>query len=66
MGNVLSWPFRRARAIIYDALILRLTTRWYEVVLSQLDFGSTILDVGIGTAGEYWHKSTSHIRGVQN
>ena len=52
MGNVLSWPFRRARAIIYDALILRLTTRWYEVVLSQLDFGSTILDVGIGTAGE--------------
>ncbi|KAI2508815.1 methyltransferase domain-containing protein [Fragilaria crotonensis] len=51
MGNVLLWPLRRCRSFVYDSLILKLTTKWYEVVLSRLDEGSTLLDVGIGTAG---------------
>lgn len=39
------------RSFIYDTLILRLTSRWYAEVLSRLAEGSTLLDVGIGTAG---------------
>jgi hypothetical protein len=57
MGNVLLWPLRQCRSFVYDALILKLTTTWYEVVLSRLDEGSTLLDIGIGTAGEL--KNTS-------
>ena len=52
MGNILFWPLRQFRTTVYDALILKLTTKWYEAVLSRLDEGSTVLDVGIGTAGE--------------
>jgi hypothetical protein len=52
MGNTLMYPVRQFRALVYDVLILELTTKWYEVVLSQLDEGSTVLDVGIGTAGK--------------
>lgn len=51
MGNAFLWPWHQFRATLYDALILKLTTKWYEVVLSRLDVGSTVLDVGIGTAG---------------
>jgi hypothetical protein len=51
MGNALLWPLCKFRAFVYDALILKLTTKWYEVVLCRLDEGSIVLDVGIGTAG---------------
>jgi 2-polyprenyl-3-methyl-5-hydroxy-6-metoxy-1,4-benzoquinol methylase len=39
------------RSIVYDALILRLTTRWYAEVLKRLPESAALLDVGIGTAG---------------
>lgn len=39
------------RSFVYDVLILRMTTRWYEAVLTKLPENSTVLDVGIGTAG---------------
>lgn len=39
------------RSKVYDVLILPMTTKWYEVVLQQLPKTSTVLDVGIGTAG---------------
>lgn len=39
------------RSLIYDALILRLTSRWYTGVLERIPEGGTLLDVGIGTAG---------------
>ncbi|MCE8022061.1 class I SAM-dependent methyltransferase [Halomonas sp. MCCC 1A11036] len=39
------------RSLIYDTLILQLTTRWYAEVLNRLPDKATLLDVGIGTAG---------------
>ena len=39
------------RSFIYDALILRLTSRWYAEVLRRVPEGAALLDVGIGTAG---------------
>lgn len=39
------------RSFIYDALILRLTSRWYAEVLGRVPEGAALLDVGIGTAG---------------
>jgi microsomal dipeptidase-like Zn-dependent dipeptidase len=39
------------RSFVYDALILRLTSRWYAEVLRRVPDGATLLDVGIGTAG---------------
>ncbi|UYG03331.1 methyltransferase domain-containing protein [Halomonas sp. LR3S48] len=39
------------RSLLYDTLILRLTTRWYAEVLERLPEGATVLDVGVGTAG---------------
>lgn len=39
------------RSFIYDALILRLTSRWYAEVLQRVPEGVSLLDVGIGTAG---------------
>lgn len=39
------------RGFIYDALILRLTSRWYAEVLRRVPEGAALLDVGIGTAG---------------
>lgn len=39
------------RSYIYDALILRLTSKWYAEVLRRLPEGAAMLDVGIGTAG---------------
>nr|WP_274520682.1 class I SAM-dependent methyltransferase [Ectothiorhodospira variabilis] len=39
------------RGIIYDRLILKLTSRWYAEVLERLPEGAVLLDVGIGTAG---------------
>lgn len=40
---------RVARARIYDAVIVNLTTGWYAEVLERLPTGSKVLDVGIGT-----------------
>ena len=37
---------------IYDGVIVHMTEQWYQVVLSQLDDASVVLDIGIGTAGE--------------
>jgi len=39
------------RSFIYDALILRLTSRWYTAILQRVPRGGALLDVGIGTAG---------------
>ena len=39
------------RSLIYDALILRLTSRWYAEVLRRVPEAAALLDVGIGTAG---------------
>ncbi len=37
------------RALIYDAAILPLTSKWYRRVLEHLPAGASMLDVGIGT-----------------
>ncbi|MCB9673499.1 MAG: methyltransferase domain-containing protein [Alphaproteobacteria bacterium] len=39
------------RALIYDAALLPLTTRWYRAVLERIPPGSRLLDIGVGTAG---------------
>jgi len=39
------------RSLIYDTLILGLTSRWYAEVLRRVPEGAALLDVGIGTAG---------------
>jgi len=36
---------------IYDKIIVHMTEKWYRTVLERLEEGSTVLDVGIGTAG---------------
>ena len=41
---------RWASAAVYDVLIVKMTSRWYASVLKNLEKGSTLLDVGIGTA----------------
>lgn len=38
-------------ALLYNAVIVQMTSRWYDAVLSDLLVHSTLLDVGIGTAG---------------
>lgn len=40
---------RLLRARVYDALIVQLTTGWYEHVLKRVPPKSSVLDVGIGT-----------------
>jgi hypothetical protein len=45
-----SWlALRLARPAIYDLLIVHMTRRWYRAVLTRVEPGSSILDVGIGT-----------------
>jgi SAM-dependent methyltransferase len=39
------------RGLVYDTLILRLTSGWYAEVLERVPEGAALLDVGIGTAG---------------
>lgn len=51
MTNTFSSVISSWRSFVYDALILKMTTRWYEAVLTKLPENSTVLDVGIGTAG---------------
>ena len=40
---------RRFSGRIYDAVIVRMTARWYAAVLAVLPPGSRVLDVGVGT-----------------
>jgi len=35
---------------VYDFLIVKMTTKWYRVVLGRLSSGDRVLDIGIGTA----------------
>lgn len=42
----------KAKSFLYDAVILRMTEKWYRNVLNRLDKNSVLLDVGIGTGGE--------------
>eukprot|EP00542_Grammatophora_oceanica_P007825 CAMPEP_0194068878 /NCGR_PEP_ID=MMETSP0009_2-20130614/87334_1 /TAXON_ID=210454 /ORGANISM="Grammatophora oceanica, Strain CCMP 410" /LENGTH=236 /DNA_ID=CAMNT_0038722013 /DNA_START=25 /DNA_END=735 /DNA_ORIENTATION=+ len=42
--------FGVVRSKIYDILVLRLTTKWYDATLRTIPKGSIILDVGIGNA----------------
>uniref|UniRef100_K3X164 Methyltransferase domain-containing protein n=1 Tax=Globisporangium ultimum (strain ATCC 200006 / CBS 805.95 / DAOM BR144) TaxID=431595 RepID=K3X164_GLOUD len=46
---VLYGALRLMRARVYDALIVNLTTGWYEHVLKRMPAHSKLLDVGIGT-----------------
>lgn len=39
------------RSLIYDTLILGLTSRWYAEVLKRVPAGAELLDVGVGTGG---------------
>ena len=43
--------YSKAKSFIYDAVILRMTEKWYRAVLNKLNDGSILLDVGIGTGG---------------
>ena len=43
--------YRRAKSLVYDTVILRLTEKWYRAVLEKLNDGSILLDVGVGTGG---------------
>lgn len=54
ISSLVNVPFRALslfRSTIYNALILNMTTKWYQVVLERLEPNSTVLDIGIGTAG---------------
>jgi ubiquinone/menaquinone biosynthesis C-methylase UbiE len=50
------------RGLIYDAAILRLTTKWYAEVLDRIDAGSLLLDVGIGTGGALANNADTVVR----
>eukprot|EP00746_Dinoflagellata_sp_MGD_P087145 gnl/MRDRNA2_/MRDRNA2_34591_c0_seq1.p1 gnl/MRDRNA2_/MRDRNA2_34591_c0~~gnl/MRDRNA2_/MRDRNA2_34591_c0_seq1.p1 ORF type:complete len:223 (+),score=34.80 gnl/MRDRNA2_/MRDRNA2_34591_c0_seq1:57-725(+) len=58
------------RARLYDILIVKMTERWYRVVLTRLPKGSSVLDVGIGTASallrnsELLQQKEIHVVGV--
>ena len=41
----------KAKSFIYDAIILRMTEKWYQSVLERVEDGSMVLDVGVGTGG---------------
>lgn len=41
---------RNWRSAVYDYIIVKMTTQWYRKALQQMPNGSTVLDVGIGTA----------------
>lgn len=38
------------RGHIYDALIVGITQKWYQLVLEHIPAGARVLDVGVGTA----------------
>jgi hypothetical protein len=63
----------KAKSFIYDAVILRMTEKWYRTVLQRLPDGAVVLDVGVGTGGtlciciasstssHYYHMLTSFL-----
>eukprot|EP01064_Diplonema_japonicum_P003143 TRINITY_DN12067_c0_g4_i1.p1 TRINITY_DN12067_c0_g4~~TRINITY_DN12067_c0_g4_i1.p1 ORF type:complete len:245 (+),score=45.94 TRINITY_DN12067_c0_g4_i1:46-735(+) len=42
---------------IYDAIVVKMTERWYEEVLGRVGDGEKIADIGIGTAGALVRKA---------
>ena len=55
MSTMLSKKFSFSSLVggIYDKLVVNMTEVWYRRVLEKQTDGSVILDVGIGTAGEW-------------
>jgi ubiquinone/menaquinone biosynthesis C-methylase UbiE len=55
----------KAKSFIYDAIILRMTEKWYRAVLERVEDGSMVLDVGVGTGGTSYKASrgTIHVTG---
>lgn len=51
LSDNLSFYYGRAKSLVYDVVILRMTEKWYRAVLQRLDDGSIVLDVGVGTGG---------------
>ena len=51
LSTNLSFYYGRAKSLVYDVVILRMTEKWYRAVLQKLDDGSIVLDVGVGTGG---------------
>lgn len=51
LSNNLTFYYSRAKSLVYDVVILRMTEKWYRAVLQKLDDGSIVLDVGVGTGG---------------
>lgn len=51
LSDNLSFYYGRAKSLVYDVVILRMTEKWYRAVLQKLDNGSIVLDVGVGTGG---------------
>ena len=49
----LTFYYNKTKSFVYDTVILRMTEQWYRAVLSRMDDGSILLDVGIGTGGIY-------------
>ena len=43
----------RVLASIYNRMIVHMTREWYRAVLNEVEDGSVILDIGIGTAGTF-------------
>jgi hypothetical protein len=51
--NAVQQAFGAARSRIYDLAIVHVTSVWYEAMLEEMEEGSVVLDVGIGTASTY-------------
>mmetsp|Transcript_690 Transcript_690/g.926 ORF Transcript_690/g.926 Transcript_690/m.926 type:complete len:242 (-) Transcript_690:2175-2900(-) len=47
---VLTAIMRKFAPQIYDVIIIHMTKLWYKVVLEKIPQGSSVLDVGVGTA----------------
>jgi hypothetical protein len=45
---------------IYNTIIVKMTEVWYKQVLEKQTDGATILDIGIGTAGELLLRGSWH------
>ncbi|CCW62281.1 unnamed protein product [Phytomonas sp. EM1] len=50
MLSLLDRKFKYIRALLYDFFILNTTSPWYREVLLECPTGTSMLDVGIGTA----------------
>ena len=58
------------RALLYDLVIVPMTSAWYDAVLTRVPVGSRLLDVGIGTGGALLahaprlHARNLHVTGI--